>query len=134
VTRPRAILGIVTGALIALSALPHSLMGWPALAGGLAAAHAPADLVQGLAIGWYFGSVAIVAFGAIAVATFARRLRGRAVSLAPARIVAMSYAAFGAWALSFSGFEPFFAVVFLVPGVLLALASFGRDRAAATSV
>lgn len=122
-------LGVVTGALMALSALPHSLLGWPALASGLAASHAPADLVRGLAIGWYFGTVAIVAFGAIAVATFVRRLRGRAASLVPARIVAVAYVAFGTWALSFSGFEPFFAIAFVLPGVLLAVAAFVRDRA-----
>jgi hypothetical protein len=71
-----------------------------------------------MGIGWHFAGVAMLTFGAMVVAAFIQVLRGRAVSLAPAMLIATVYLAFGAWALLVSG-DPFF-LVFVVPGVLLA--------------
>lgn len=126
-TRTRSVLGVIAGALLILSSGAHSLLGWEALRAQLAATNAPADLVQGLKMGWLFGGVAMLAFGIMVLAIFVKRLRGDAVSALPGAVIAVAYLAFGAWALVASNFDPFF-FVFIVPGVLLALAASGRIR------
>lgn len=115
------VLGLLAGAMLVLSSGAHSLLGWRQMQRSLAAVNAPADLVQGLEIGWLFGGVAILTFGCIALAVFGSRLRGRAVSLLPTGIIALAYLAFGIWALVTSG-NPFF-YIFIVPGAMLAIAS-----------
>lgn len=121
----RRVLGIVVAVLIVLSAVAHSLLGGAAMQAELAAAHVPADLLRGALVGWHFGGAAMLAFGVIVLATFARRQGASAASLLPARIVALVYLLFGAAALAVSDFDPFF-LVFVAPGALLALASFPR--------
>ena len=121
-SRTRAVLGLTAGVMLILSSAAHSILGWRALSGELAAAHVPAELVLGLQVGWQFGGVAMLAFGVILLGLFARRWRGEPVSLLPAAIVAAAYLGFGGWALLASNFDPFF-LVFIVPGVLLALAA-----------
>lgn len=115
------VLGLLAGAILVLSSAAHSVLGWKQMQGSLAALNAPADLVQGLEIGWLFGGVAILTFGCIALSVFANRLRGRTMSLLPTALIALTYLWFGAWALVTSG-NPFF-YIFIVPGVMLALAS-----------
>ncbi|HEX6861588.1 MAG TPA: hypothetical protein VF414_02170 [Thermoanaerobaculia bacterium] len=114
-------LGLLAGAVLALSSAAHSVLGWKQMQSSLAATNAPPDLVQGLRIGWLFGGVAILTFGCIALAVFASRLRGRAVPLLPTALIALAYLWFGAWALVTSG-NPFF-YIFIVPGAMLAIAS-----------
>ena len=83
------------------------------------------DLLLGLRLAWYFGGVAMLLLGIILLALFAARLRGERRPLLTAAVVAIGYLAFGAWALAVSG-DPFF-TVFIVPGVLLAVASLFRS-------
>ena len=126
-TRARDILGIIAAGMLILSSAAHSLLGWRAIHGELTTAQVPADLVVGLKIGWQFGGVAMLALGVILLALFLQRLRGGNASLVPARVVALVYLAFGAWALVASGGEPFF-FMFIVQGGLLAIAGFrGRQ-------
>jgi ADP-ribose pyrophosphatase YjhB (NUDIX family) len=120
----RSILGIVAGVLMIASSAAHSLLGWPSLRASLAQAGAPDDLAQGLAVGWHWGGAAMVAFACIVLWTFLRRLQGDAVSLVPPGIVSALYLAFGAAAIAITG-DAFF-LVFIVPGLLLAIASFPR--------
>jgi hypothetical protein len=124
-SRWRQVLGIVAGVLLVLSAGAHSLLGGKAMREELVAAGVPPDLLQGALIGWYFGGVAMFGFGVVVLHTFARRRDAAAVSRVPAAVVAVTYLAFGVAALLYSGFDPFF-LVFVVPGLLLALAAFGR--------
>jgi hypothetical protein len=119
--RAREILGIIAALMLILSSAAHSLLGWPALRSELAAAEVPGDLMLGLKIGWQFGGVAMLTLGVILLVLFARRLRGGTASVVPARVVALAYLAFGAWALAASRGDPFF-LVFIVPGLLLAIA------------
>jgi len=126
--RARSILGIVAGVLMIASAAAHSLLGWPVLRAKLAESHAPDDLAQGLAVGWHFGGAAMVAFACIVLWVFVRRLRGGPAPLVPPAIIAAAYLAFGAGALAVTG-DPFF-LVFIVPGLLLAAASFPRRESA----
>jgi hypothetical protein len=123
-SRSRSILGIVAGVLMIASSAAHSLLGWPRLRAKLAESHAPDELVQGLALGWHWGGAAMVAFACIVLWTFLRRLQGDGVSLVPSGIVSAVYLAFGAAALAVTG-DPFF-LVFIVPGLMLAIASFPR--------
>lgn len=123
--RLRIVLGLLGGAIIAASSFLHALMGWPAMADQLARLQASPDLVRGLQVGWLFGSVAMLTFGLVAIAIFASRLRGRPVSLVPVVVIAVTYLAFGLWALVASGMNPFF-LIFIVPALMLLLASWGR--------
>ena len=129
-SRTRKVSGIVAGVLLVLSAGAHSLLGGAALRAELVAANVPGDLLRGVMIGWHFGGVAMLAFGGIVLHTFLRRRETAPASLVPARIVAATYLLFGAGALVLTGFDPFF-LVFVVPGLLLALASYGAGRGTA---
>ena len=123
--RLRRVLGIVVGALLILSAVAHSLLGGKGMREALVAAHVPADLLRGAMIGWYFGGVAMLAFGVVVLHTFAGRRGAAGVALFPSQVVAVIYLVFGAAALLLTDFDPFF-LVFVVPGLLLALAASGR--------
>lgn len=127
-SRARTVTGLLAGALMVLSAFAHSALGWSQLGGELARARVPADLLFAIKAGWEFGGIAMLAFGAVVIVHAVSRLRGGAGYPLPVGIIAATYVAFGAWALVASGFRPFF-LVFVVPGVLLALAVSGRDAA-----
>lgn len=115
---------------MALSALPHSLAGWPALATQLQEAGVAADLVTGLSIGWHFGGAAMLVCGALVVHAFLPRTApGAPAPLA----VGLAYLAFGAWALAVTGGDPFFAV-FLVPGTLAVAAGWVDRRRSGSAV
>jgi len=121
----RSVLGLIAGVILVLSSGAHTFLGWQALGAELARTNAPADLVTGLEIGWRWGGTAMLVFGIVVIATFLKRYRGEPVSTFGAALVAVAYIAFGAWALVHSNYDPFF-FIFIVPGVLLALASTGR--------
>ncbi len=128
--RTRAWFGLAAGALLILSAAAHSLLGWPELARELAKLAPPEDLVLALAIGWHFGGVAMLTFGALVVQGFGRALRGRAADWRPVRVVGLAYVVFGAGALVATGGRPFF-LIFLMPGLLILAAANDRRTAAA---
>jgi hypothetical protein len=124
--RWRIVVGLIATAILILSSGLHSILGWKALGAQLAAANVPWDLVVGLRLGWLFGGVAMLTFGIITASIFIQRLRGVNVSLFPVMVLGVVYVAFGAWALTLTG-DPFFAI-FIVPGVLLLLASLPSKR------
>jgi len=127
--RTRIALGLAVGALLVASGLGHCLLGWRQLGAELAVVKVPPDLRQALAIGWSFGGVAMITFGCIVLMLFAGLARGRAVSLRPAQVIALAYVLFGTCAFVAAGFAPFF-LVFIVPGLLLAFASWGWEGSA----
>ena len=112
------VLGAVGSAVILLSCLLHTFLGWPAVRENLVKAATPADLQQGLMVSWQFGGAAMLVMGTIAFREFVRRLRGRGAELAPPLVIGAAYTAFGGWALAISSGEPFY-FIFLVPGVLI---------------
>lgn len=59
------VLANVGGILMLASSVPHALLGWPASADKLLASGVDPDLVAGLAVGWYFGSAAMLAMGGV---------------------------------------------------------------------
>jgi hypothetical protein len=124
--KARTALGLLAGGLLAASAAAHSFVGWPAMAAQLDAVAASPDLRFGLAAGWHFGGAAMLIFGAVVVATFVARWRGRSASLLAPRLIAAGYLAFGLGALLASDFDPF-GWLFVVPGSLLAASAWGAS-------
>jgi Predicted permeases len=124
--RWREVIGLIATAILFLSSGAHTILGWKSLEPRIASFGTPKDLITGLRIGWQWGGVAMLALGIIAASIFIQRFRGAAVSMFPVRVIGFVYVAFGAWALNLSG-DPFFAI-FIVPGVLLLLASLPNHR------
>lgn len=124
--KARNIAGLLAAVMLIASSAAHATLGWKNVHEQLAAAKVPADLVTGLKIGWHFGGAVMLAMGIILLGLFARRMRGEAVTLVPAQIIAILYFVFGVWALVASGYDPF-PIVFIVPGVILLFASMGAD-------
>ena len=127
-SRWRLIVGMISGSLMLLSSAAHGVLGWKAMKAALEQAKAPDELIQALGMGWRFGGAAMFAFGCIVVASFSRRRAVIAVPPMPAIVIGATYVVFGAWALAASHFDPFF-FIFVVPGVLLLLASLPTRQA-----
>jgi hypothetical protein len=121
--RVRIAVGFVCAGFLVLSFGAHSLLGWKAVSEQLAATNAPAELVEGLGIAWRLGGAAMLGFAAIAARGFVLRRRGARGAMGPVAIVAATYFVYGLWAFVTSGFDPFFAVLFVLPGAALGFAS-----------
>ena len=100
----------------------HAVLGWKELHTSLKAAAAPPDLIKTLGIGWVFGGVAMLMLGSIAIASTVKRRHDPTASMAPVLIIGIAYIAFGAGAMTITGFDPFF-LVFILPGLLLVAAA-----------
>lgn len=122
--RMRSLFGLIAGALMLVSGGAHSFFGWKVQREALLAANAPADLISTLGLGWHFGGVAMLAFGCMVIALFAKGGKG-SVPVMPAAVIATTYLTFGLGAMIVTKLDPFF-LVFVVPGALLLLASFPR--------
>ena len=125
-SKARYIVGIITGILLIASAGAHSFLGWKSMREQLVTTNAPDDLITGLGIGWNFAGAAIFLFGCIVIGVFAERLRGRPAPLWITRLIAIVYTVFGLGAYRASS-NAFFLTVFVVPGVLLSLCSWGAE-------
>ena len=121
----RVLLGQIVGVFLMLSSAAHSLLGWRQLQMQLNAAGVAPDLQTGLRIGWQFGGAAMLAFGFIVLTVFTARRRGTKAPLWAPQVISVLYVAFGGWALSVSRGDLFF-LIFVIPGLLLAIASFAR--------
>ncbi len=113
--KARKVIGIAGGTLLVLSALAHAYFGWPAMAEALDDAAAGEDLVAALAVGWYFGSMAMLVFGLIVL-----RIAIRDADTCSARFIAVGYLVFGVAAWLARDLNPHF-LVFVTIGVLLAV-------------
>lgn len=127
-SRVRVVIGLVGSVLMLVSSIPHAVLGWPAQRQVLEQSHVPADTVLGLSIGWYFGGLAIAVFGLIASLSFVQVLRGRAPHMRATTIIGVAYATFGAWAWWET--RQSFALLFIVPGLLVLAGSLGRGAEA----
>lgn len=124
-SRRRLALVLTSGILFLLSSVAHSVMGWPNLAMQLDLAGAPAELVSGLAVGWNFGGVMMALFGVLAVKAARDAHRGRPVEHTTLVLIGLTYALFGVGAAPVLG-SVVFALVFVVPGALLAIGAWPR--------
>ena len=120
--RLRMILGYLGGLLLVASSAVHTLVGWRRLSISLAQTQAPADLVTGLAIGWYFAGVAMFTFGCIVIWELANVGRRGSLALWPVMLIGVVYVAFGVWARLVSDLD-FFLLAFVFPGALLIVAA-----------
>jgi len=82
----------IAGVLLLLSCAAHAGLGWPAVRHELVEHAAPPDLVSTMAIGWLFGSVAMGAFGVIALVAGLGIAGGGSVA---ALVVGLAYGGFG---------------------------------------
>jgi hypothetical protein len=126
-SKARNVLGVITGVILILSSGAHSLLGWKSMREQLVGAGASPDLVTGLAIGWNFAGFAIFVFGVLVLLTFIPRLRGLYRDLTTARVIGWSYLLAGGAAYSVSK-SIFFINIFLVPAILILIASSERDE------
>ena len=120
ISRARRPLGVVAGILLLASAAAHAFLGWPAMASALGNIGASAALVGALAVGWYFGSVAMLVFALIVL-----QIAIRNADACPVRFVALGYLVFGLAAWLARDFNPHF-LLFVGIGVLLALFAFSK--------
>lgn len=123
----------VVGGLLLLSAGAHAWLGWAQFGGELAKANVPADIVEGLSIGWHFGSVAMATFGVVLLFCNRDRRGGRPAGRAVAGTIAAAYVLFGVGAFVKSGANTHFLVGFVAPGVLLAIAVARASWSSATT-
>jgi hypothetical protein len=114
----RGALGVVIGVFLAISAFAHAFVGWPKLDAELSAAMVDPDLAGAIAAGWYFGSVAMFAFGAMVFLAGLRLRQGRAVSSGPIHIIGTAYVLFGAAAFIARDLSPHF-LFFVFTGLLV---------------
>jgi hypothetical protein len=115
-------IGLVAGALLLASSLAHAFAGWPALTSALDGSGVAADLQGALAVGWFWGSASMAAFGLIVTIYASRRLRGDHPPVLPIRLIAVTYLLFGAAAFLARDFNPHF-LLFVVSGLLVGAAT-----------
>ncbi len=122
------VLTIVGGVLLVLSAVPHALLGWPPAAEQLLAAGVEAELIGGLALGWYFGSAAMLALGGAVLLSAPYVSAHHLVWRVPCCIGAV-YLSFGVGALLSRSLDPHF-LLWVVIGALLVIGSLWARPAA----
>jgi hypothetical protein len=103
-------------------------LGWPSIAEELIAAKIDPDLVAGISVGWYFGSLSMVALG-LAVLLVAHAVRTDLWAFRAALVVGLAYLAFGVAAILYRSPRPQFGA-FLVTGILIAGGSVQARRVA----
>lgn len=118
---PRA-LTLVAAAIVILSSGAHSLLGWPGLRSQLAAANAPAALVDGLAMGWHFGGLMMLVIGVVVLWLVKVARDGTTSVSLPLFVIGIAYELFAIGCAVLLGFDPFL-FIFLVPGALLSCAA-----------
>jgi hypothetical protein len=117
---------VLSGLLLLLSAGAHAGLGWPAMRQELMKVSAPPDLMGAMNIGWYFGSVAMAAFGAIALSAGLGAVRAGGRVFWASLIVGLAYGGFGLATYAIYR-EPHF-LGFVVIGLLTIVGSIGALR------
>jgi len=120
-------LGFLTGTLMLLSAVAHGLLGWPPFSGILAGAGLADNVIGALAVGWYFGSAAMLVFGGIVLRQAIRHHARKTIQAAPLWLIAVMYLAFGLIAFVARDFNPHF-LLFVLTGLLVGLFNFLSSR------
>jgi hypothetical protein len=119
--RLRNALVLTASVILIASSGAHSMLGWPSVRAKLVAANAPADLIPGLAMGWHFAGVSMLAFGILTL--WMLRVSGRTTIRLPLLVTAAAYLLFGLGCVVSIGWDPFL-LTFLVPGALLGAGAF----------
>ena len=93
----RSRLAVLLAVLIAASAVVHAVLGWPPFEAELTRMGLERHDVEALAVAWYFGSLAMAMFAAIAW-HIAKRLRAGHASFVTLRIIGAGFLVYGAGA------------------------------------
>ncbi len=117
--KTRAVLGFLASLLLIASAFAHALLGWPPFRSALEEAGVAADVIAALEVGWYFGSLAMLAFGAIVFLAAARAIRGERAANGSLWIIGAAYTVYGLVVYVARDFNPHF-LLFVVTGLLVA--------------
>jgi hypothetical protein len=117
--RSARIVSLLSAVALFASGLAHAFLGWGQFASALEASAVPDAVVGALAVGWYFGSTAMIAFAAIALAAALRRRASASLLLG---IIGGTYVLFGLAAYLSRDFNPHF-LGFVGIGVLAATAA-----------
>jgi len=123
----KSFLVLLAGALMVISSAAHAFLGWPPLRGELRTAGLAGNLIGALAVGWYFGSVSMLAFGAITLRSGRLLRKGDRSGVAPVRMIAASYLIFGLAAFLSRNFNPHF-LVFIFTGLLAGIPVLSEDH------
>jgi hypothetical protein len=119
-----SVLHMVVAFAIVAGAFGHGIGGVEPVRVAFAAQNMPEGVARLVFAVWYFCSAAMLTMGIGVAIEWWRRLRDPRASALLSRLVALTYAVYGAWALFFTG--TLFFGVFLVLGVLLALSTANR--------
>jgi len=109
----------IVGGFLLLSSLAHALLGWPPIRAELEQAGVDGNLIGAIAVGWYFGSVAMAAFGVIVLLSWREMGHQTGMGRAAAATVSVTYLVFGVLALLLRSLNPHFIIAFVLPGLLL---------------
>lgn len=111
-TKAGRILAWAAVAVIVLSALAHTLLGWPGLRGQLELARVPDELLAGVGMVWFYGGLAMLLLAALLGIELRRPAPARAVFIA----IGLGYTVFGVAELALTASA--FPLVFVLPGAL----------------
>jgi len=120
---PRAILGMVAGVLSLVSSAAHAWAGWPPFHHALHDSGVAGDVIAGLRVAWYFGSVAMLTFGILTLLAAIRVLRDQPITFEAVQIVGIAYFLFGMAALLAQTLNIHF-LLFIVTGLVTAAFGF----------
>ncbi len=116
--KARAILGCLAALLLAASAFAHAFLGWPPFQSILEEAGIDANVTAALEVGWYFGSLAMLAFATIVFLAAARAIRGERANNGSLWIISAAYTGYGLVVYVARDFNPHF-LLFVVTGLLV---------------
>lgn len=112
--------GIFLAVVIFASAMAHGLLGWPAFQSPLETAEVDPNIIGALAIGWYFGSAAMLGFAMIVLCQAIRFHKCRQTDQATIWAIASIYVAFGSVAWFVRNFNSHF-LLFIFTGILVGM-------------
>ena len=121
------IVGLFSALVLVASAGAHAFLGWPPFKAVLEGAGLGPGITAAFSIGWYFGSVSMLAFGVIVLQQAIRRLRGQPIQPGPLWTISALYLLFGTAAYVARNFKPHF-LIFVGTGVLVGLFAFLASR------
>jgi hypothetical protein len=125
--------GVLGGGMLVLSSVAHAFLGWPPLEAALSADGVDQEVLVGLSVGWFFGSVAMLTLGVLVLWMVRLAALGDLGNPLGAWMVALAYAGFGIVAFVLRGLDPQF-LVFILNGILVAgFAVLAIPRASRTS-
>jgi len=120
-------IGVGTGILLVLSSGAHAFLGWPQFAPALETAGLDAEFIAALAVGWYYGSMAMLVFGLIVLRAAGTVGKNRFAPADVCWIIAAGYLLFGSAAYLARDFNPHF-LLFVATGILLGAFAFSLKR------